>query len=97
MKPRNKDHITLIINALAELNPEALLADGLDEALIGYTESLPIRAVYETNLCIEAVMHLHEIDEYDAREFLEFNTFCGYVGENGPVFIEVPDFDSEGL
>jgi len=74
---------------LAEINPEALLADGLEDALIGYTLNHhgPTRAVYDYSLCIKVLMDRDGMDEEGAEEFLDFNTLSAYVGDNGPIYV----------
>jgi hypothetical protein len=46
------------LEALAELNPDALLADGLEAALVGYTVNHhhPIVAVYDIDKCIDVLV-----------------------------------------
>jgi len=75
--------------ALAELNPEALLADGLEAALIGYTVNHHHAhvAVYDINKCIEVLVDRDGMSHEEADEFLSFNTLGAFVGENGPIYI----------
>jgi len=72
-------------NLIAEFNPEALLADGYENALIGYDKQG--RAVYDAHKCIETLVHRDGMSSDEAEEFFEFNTLGAYVGENTPVFI----------
>jgi hypothetical protein len=78
-----------LLEALAELNPEALLADGLEAALIGYTVNHHHAhvAVYDINKCIEVLVDRDGMSHEEADEFLSFNTLGAYVGENGPIYI----------
>lgn len=73
---------------LTEENPEALLADGFDDALIGITANHhhPAVAVYDLDECIRIVMQDGSTEE-EAVEYLSFNTLGAYVGEHGPLFI----------
>jgi hypothetical protein len=75
--------------ALAELNPEALLADGLEAALVGYTVNHHHAhvAVYDVNKCIEVLVDRDGMSHEEADEFLSFNTLGAFVGENGPIYI----------
>jgi len=75
--------------ALAELNPEALLADGLEAALVGYTVNhhLAHVAVYDVNKCIEVLVDRDGMSHEEADEYLSFNTLGAFVGENGPIYI----------
>lgn len=74
---------------LEELNPEALLADGLEDAFIGYTVNTHHChvAVYDVGKCISHLVERDNMTPEDAEEYLDFNTFCCYVGENGPLFV----------
>ena len=73
---------------LSEVNPEALLADGFDDAYLGYVINTHHRsvAVYDALKCVEILME-DGMTEDEANEYLEFNTFCAYVGPDGPLFI----------
>ena len=77
------------IDKLIEANPEALLADGLEDALVGYTVSHhhPVVAVYDIERCVEVLVNRDGMDHEGAEEFLSFNTLGAYVGENGPLFV----------
>jgi len=72
---------------LAAANPDALLADGLESALVGHVQIYPgpIVALYDRRLCIEAMTGLG-LTHDQAAEYLEFNTFGAYVGDNTPAF-----------
>jgi hypothetical protein len=73
---------------LADVNPDALVADGFDDALIGWTAGFgPTLAVYDRQKCIQSLMA--NMTEEEAEDFFEFNCAGAYVGENGPLFIEL--------
>lgn len=75
---------------LADANPEALLADGLEEAYIGLTVNHhhPAVAVYDFDKCMQVLID-EGLTEDEASEYLEFNTLGAYVGVNGPLFVKV--------
>jgi hypothetical protein len=81
--------ITKLRTFAAEHNPEALLADGFEEAFIGMAErcALPALAVYDINTCIDILMTRDGMAEEDAEEFLQFNTLGAYAGDHTPVFL----------
>lgn len=83
------DDIDTIIDELRSANPDALLADGLDEALIGYTINTHSRhvAVYSAQKCVEVLMRRDGMTHDEADEFLEHNTYCAYVGKDGPLYV----------
>ena len=73
---------------LAEANPEALLADGFEEALMGYVETFsaaPI-ALYNRAKCIEILMKRDGMTDEEAEEFFCFKVSGAYVGESTPGF-----------
>jgi hypothetical protein len=78
-----------LLEALGELNPEALLADGLEAAFIGYTVNHHHAhvAVYDINKCIEVLVDRDGMSHEEADECLSFNTLGAFVGENGPIYI----------
>jgi hypothetical protein len=77
------------IEYLAEINPGALLADGLEPAIIGFTVNHhhPAVAVYDIQKCIDHLVKRDGMTDEEAEEFLEFNTLGAYVGESGPLFV----------
>lgn len=77
------------LERLAELNHEALLADGLEAALIGYTVNHHHAhvAVYDYDKCIGVLVDRDGMTHEEADEYLSFNTLGAYVGENGPLYI----------
>jgi len=83
------DDIDTIIDELRAANQDALLADGLDEALIGYTINTHSRhvAVYSAQKCVEVLMRRDGMPHDEADEFLEHNTYCAYVGPDGPLYV----------
>lgn len=76
---------------LAEVNPHALLADGLEDAFLGHVVNHhhACVAVYDYEKCIEILMNRDGMDYEGADEFLQFNTLGAYVGENGPIYINM--------
>lgn len=79
-----------VVAMLAELNPDALLADGLEAALIGYTVNTHHAhvAVYDIDKCIDVLVERDGMTPEGADEYLSFNTICAYAGENGPLYIK---------
>jgi len=70
---------------LAEINPEALFADGLDDALIGYDSKG--RAVYDADKMTRIFMERDGMTEEVAREHFEFNVEQAYVGDYTPIYV----------
>lgn len=79
------------LEELAERNPDALLADGLEAGFIGYTMNHhhAVVAVYDYDKCVQALVDRDGMTHEEADEFLEFNTLGAYVGENGPLYVRL--------
>jgi hypothetical protein len=88
---------------VAEINPDALMCDGFDEAIIGMAERINLGPVvaYSVDKIIEILMKDMEVDEKDleegesienlkyqmAYEYFEYNIKGAWMGEFTPVFI----------
>lgn len=76
---------------LEELNPEALLADGFEEALVGVCHRFgqnPI-AAYDWDACIEILKDRDGMTHEEAVEFFEYNVIEAWVGDNTPCFVSL--------
>jgi hypothetical protein len=63
-----------------------LLADGLEDAFLGYIQrcgQIPV-AIYDQDKVIEILVDRDGMEEYEAREFLDFNLAGGWLGEGTP-------------
>ena len=71
---------------LSKLNPQAVVLEGFDQAIIGYTQNFPpFCAVYDIEKCI-AIMVENGMSVEDAVEYFDSN-FLIHSGENNPIFI----------
>jgi hypothetical protein len=78
-----------IADLLAEENPEAMLADGFEEAFIGVAHrsgQSPL-AVYDCDKCVQILMERDGLDETDAWEYLVHNSVGAWVGEGTPLWV----------
>lgn len=73
---------------IAENNDMLLFADGFDGAIVGITEDC-MHVVYDANKMIEILVKYEEMTYEDAVDYLGYNTFCAYVGENTPIYINL--------
>jgi hypothetical protein len=60
-------------------------SDGYDEAVMGI--STDGRLVYSVEKMIEILLRDGDMNELDAIEWLEYNTFNAYVGEMTPIWV----------
>jgi hypothetical protein len=67
---------------------DILLADGYDNAIIGVCIGCDSgRVVYDAEKMVDICAEDLKTDHREALEFLEFNTFNAYVGENTPIYL----------
>lgn len=66
------------------LDNNAMILDGLDEAVVGHTDG---RLVYSDEKIIKILMAENDWDYYEANDWLGFNIH-GLVGEGGPCFVD---------
>ena len=80
----------MTLEEIIEMFPEEefLTADGFDGAIVG-VEPNSMRLVYDRDKMIGILMTDEDMEEIDAIEYLEFNTWNAYVGEKTPIFIEI--------
>lgn len=65
----------------------ALVADGFDSSIIGYSYCDGyLRVVYDAESMAQSLVD-NELTHEEAWEYLEFNTFCAYVGKDTPIYI----------
>ena len=70
---------------------DIVFADGLDDAIIGFDPNA-WKVVYSRNECIK-IMVKDQMDEEEAIEYLEFNTFSAYIGDKTPIWAETFNWD----
>lgn len=70
---------------VAEHNPDSLIADGFDDAIIG-ADAVNGRAVYDVYKMLD-ILRGEGMSEEDALEYLHYNVFGAYLGELTPLYI----------
>jgi len=85
MKTKNK------IELLKEENPDYLMADGFDDAIVGTAERFGMHRVvlYDTTKCIDILMKRDKMTEEEAIEFFYYNVLGSWMGEYTPCFSEI--------
>lgn len=92
------------VEEIVEINPEALICTGFDEAIIGMAERINLGPVvaYDVEKMIDILEKDMEVDESDldegetiemrkrsmALEYIEYNVIGAWMGEGTPVFIK---------
>ena len=70
-------------------DPDILLADGFEDALIGVGQQFnKTLAVYDRQKCIEILMERDGMTDEQAVEYFDYNVTGAWVGENTPIFFE---------
>jgi len=82
-----------LLRELGELNPEALLADGFEDALIGCGQQFtkPPLAVYDWDKCVEVLKTREGMTHEEAIEWMDFNVTGAWMGEHTPLFVKLVD------
>ena len=79
----------LTLDEIAEINPEAMLADGFSEAILGMCLQFGCEPVvaYDYNKCVGILVNRDGMTTSEAIDYIQFNVLGAYVGNNTPVFI----------
>jgi len=81
------------IKIISEIAPDALLADGFDDAIIGVSDvfrdgSYSMVVAYDKNKILEILVERDGMDELEAEEHFGHNIANNYVGGYTPIFID---------
>jgi len=78
-----------ILELIEHHNPNALKADGFDEAILGVASRCGMNDLlaYDVNKIIDILIKRDGMSYEEAQEFFEFNIIGAYMGENTPIFI----------
>lgn len=74
---------------ISEINPDALLLDGFDEAIIGMAERINLGPVvaYDIEKILDIMIERDEMTYEEAMEFFDFNIQGAWMGEFTPIYI----------
>ena len=75
---------------IEEINPEALLCDGFDEAIIGMAERIPLGPIvaYDVDKMLKIMVERDGMTYEEAMEYFGYNILGAWMGENTPVYIQ---------
>lgn len=79
---------------ISEINPDALLCDGFDEAIIGTAERINLGPVvaYDVDKMIDIMVERDGMTYEEALEYFNFNILGAWVGEFTPIFVSKNQF-----
>jgi hypothetical protein len=67
---------------ILEIDPDAILWDGLDEAIIGITdEGIPVYDIHQ----MEIILMQDGMDWETASDWIDFNILSAYLGDRTPI------------
>ena len=78
------------IERIQDINPESIVLEGLDDAIIGVGISFDLdpRLTYSIDKIIGILMDRDGMSYDEAMEYYHFNIAGGYFGEHGPIFVD---------
>ena len=73
---------------LMDIYDGCLMADGFEEALVGFGTRFnsPV-TIYDLNKCIGVLVERDGMSREEAEEYMDFNVLGAYVGEETPIFL----------
>lgn len=78
-----------ISDCLEELDTSALLMDGFEDAVIGYSQRMnePVLVVYSYVKMVDILIERDGMDYDEAVEYIDFNCLGAWVGEETPIIV----------
>ena len=74
---------------LQDIGQSALLMDGFDEALIGFSQRLnePLLAVYNWQRMVQILKNRDKMSYDEAVEYIDYNCIGAWIGEQTPIIV----------
>ena len=85
IKENRAKRLAELKETIAEHNPEAMFADGYDNAIMGYSSDM--RVIYSADQIVETLVERDGMTPDEAVEFFDFNIAGAYVGEYTPIYM----------
>ena len=74
-----------LLENISEFNPEAKLADGFNDSILGYDPKG--RVIYSVNSILDTLVNRDGMDYDEAQEYFGFNIECAYVVDYTPIYM----------
>ncbi|HLA89211.1 MAG TPA: hypothetical protein VJL28_02120 [Gemmatimonadaceae bacterium] len=86
VQQRSREDLAALV---ADENPDALLADGFEDAFIGLARRCgqPTLVTYDTDKCLEILIARDGMTYEEAVEYFEFNVVGAWMGPNTPLYL----------
>ena len=80
----------MTVEEISEINPDALLCDGFDEAIVGMAERINLGPVvaYDVDKMLEIMVKRDGMTYEEAMEYFDYNILGAWMGDNTPVYIQ---------
>ena len=74
---------------IEEINPEALMCDGFDDAIIGIAERINLNPVvtYDVEKMLSILIDKYDMSYDEAEEYYQFNILGAWLGDNTPIYV----------
>lgn len=74
---------------IAEINPDAMMCDGFDDAIIGIAERINLEPIvaYSVEKILDIMIKRDGMTYEEALEYYDYNIAGAWMGEHTPVFI----------
>lgn len=74
---------------LKNIGEKALLIDGFDEALIGFSQRVnePLLAVYKWQRMVQILKNRDKMSYEEAVEYIEYNCIGAWIGPQTPIIV----------
>jgi hypothetical protein len=85
----------MILEVFKDIEDDLFLFDGFDEAFIGYSDAInrPKQAVYSYEKMIQICIGKDKLTYDEAIDYVDYNCFNTWVGENTPIIVINPFID----
>tara|TARA_B110000495_G_C22648534_1_gene384607 strand:- start:286 stop:588 length:303 start_codon:yes stop_codon:yes gene_type:complete len=85
LRKNREQKVADLIDVISELNPEAMLADGFNDSIMGYDKDG--RVIYSVENIIHTLIERDGMSREEAVEFYDFNIECAFVGDYTPIYM----------
>jgi hypothetical protein len=79
----------MTVEEIKEINPEALVCDGFDDAIIGIAERINLNSVivYDVAKIISILIDRYGMTYDEAEEYYNYNILGAWLGDNTPIYV----------
>lgn len=93
LQMNQKAFVMQVEHMLKQVNPEAVLLEGFEAALIGYTNlwSGKSVAMYDASMIVRILIEGYKMEPQAALNYFHQNIDQNYMGDSSPLFLVKPD------